>query len=198
MLGMEEAPRAEPAWVSGSPVLVIDIVIDRDQRGATAETGPASTAAGGMSIPSIYSDFVESCLERHSGGPIQVDAETDKLNLLEAVARRIWESDFESYSRFVGPKWVYKTGDETVRNIIGGGGGICSEKVQALKFLTDNYGLEYCRGTPTPGVTGSAGFSSSESSGTVRAPCPSISLQAILNSGCRSLHTSRYSLPSCS
>ena len=55
-----------------------------------------------------------------------------------------------------------------------------------------------CRGTPTPGVTGSAGFSSSESSGTVRAPCPSISLQAILNSGCRSLHTSRYSLPSCS
>ena len=141
LLGMEEAPRAEPAWVSGSPVLVIDIVIDRTNVSYGRNWTGFNRRRWDVH-PSIYSDFVESCLERHSGGPIQVDAETDKLNLLEAVARRIWESDFESYSRFVGPKWVYKTGDETVRNIIGGGGGICSEKVQALKFVTDHYGLE--------------------------------------------------------
>ena len=138
LLGMEEAPRAEPAWVSGSPVLVIDIVIDRTNV-SYGRNWTGFNRRRWEVHSSLYLDFVESCLEQHSGDPVQVDAE---LNLLEAVARRIWESDFESYSRFVGPKWVYKTGDETVRNIIGGGGGICSEKVQALKFLTDNYGLE--------------------------------------------------------
>ena len=138
LLGMEEAPRAEPAWVSGSPVLVIDIVIDRTNV-SYGRNWTGFNRRRWEVHSSLYLDFVESCLEQHSGGPVQVDAE---LNLLEAVARRIWESDFESYSRFVGPKWVYKTGDETVRNIIGGGGGICSEKVQALKFVTDHYGLE--------------------------------------------------------
>ena len=141
LLGLEEAPRAEPAWVSGSPVLVIDIVIDRTNVSYSRNWTGFNRRRWDVRS-SLYSDFVESCLEQHSGGPVQVDAETDKLNLLEAVARRIWGSDFESYSRFVGPKWVYKTGDETVRNIIGGGGGICSEKVQALKFVTDHYGLE--------------------------------------------------------
>ncbi|GIT42709.1 MAG: hypothetical protein Ct9H300mP11_06450 [Chloroflexota bacterium] len=43
---------------------------------------------------------------------------------------------------FTGEKLIFKTGDETVLNIISGGGGICSEKVQALKFLTDNLGYE--------------------------------------------------------
>ena len=37
---------------------------------------------------------------------------------------------------------MFKSGDETVLNIAEGRGGICSEKVQALKFLTDQYGLE--------------------------------------------------------
>ena len=37
---------------------------------------------------------------------------------------------------------MYKSGDETIDNILDGGGAICSEKVQALKFLTDRYGLE--------------------------------------------------------
>ena len=52
------------------------------------------------------------------------------------------ESEFENYSRFVGERLMFKTGDETVRNIAAGSGGICTEKVQALKFLTDHYGLE--------------------------------------------------------
>ena len=42
----------------------------------------------------------------------------------------------------MGRKLAYKTGDETVRNIMDGAGGICSEKVQALKFITDHYGIE--------------------------------------------------------
>jgi len=64
------------------------------------------------------------------------------LAALRNLAKRIWEADFESYSRFSGQKLVFKSGDETVSNILDGGGGICSEKVQALKFLTDNLGYE--------------------------------------------------------
>ena len=65
-----------------------------------------------------------------------------KLKFLESLARRIWRSRFENYSRFTGRRLVYKSGDETVDNILDGGGAICSEKVQALKFLTDRYGFE--------------------------------------------------------
>ena len=64
-----------------------------------------------------------------------------EVELVKNLARTIWESDFESYSRFTGGRLRYKTGDQTVRNVIDGGGGICSEKVQALKFLTDHYGI---------------------------------------------------------
>jgi hypothetical protein len=62
--------------------------------------------------------------------------------LVKSLAWKVWDSDFESYSRFVDRRLLYKTGDETVRNIIAGAGGICSEKVQALKFLTDHFGIE--------------------------------------------------------
>jgi hypothetical protein len=65
----------------------------------------------------------------------------DKLRMLEALARTVWNGQFENYSRFIGKKLVYKSGDETIDNIIEGGGAVCSEKVQALKFLTDHYGL---------------------------------------------------------
>ena len=72
---------------------------------------------------------------------MQMNTTSDKLRLLEALARTLWNSQFENYSRFIGKKLVYKSGDETIDNIIEGGGAICSEKVQALKFLTDHYGL---------------------------------------------------------
>lgn len=65
---------------------------------------------------------------------------------VEAVARRIWRADFENYSRFLGdenhPPARLKTGDETVENIVAGRGGVCTEKVLALKFITDAHGLE--------------------------------------------------------
>ena len=139
-LSMEDTPHAEPAWVAGAPVLVVDVLIDRTNVSYGRNWTGFNRRRWDIA-PSQYSDFVGACLEGYSNGAVRVDAAADELNLLEAVARRIWESDFESYSRFVGPRWAYKTGDETVRNIIGGGGGICSEKVQALKFLTDHYGF---------------------------------------------------------
>jgi hypothetical protein len=60
---------------------------------------------------------------------------------VEAVARRIWRADFENYSRFLPPAIRLKTGDETVENILAGRGGVCTEKVLALKFITDAYGI---------------------------------------------------------
>ena len=140
LLGMEDVPRAEPVWVSGSPILAIDIAIDRTNVSYDRNWTGFNHRRWNIH-PCLYSDFVEDCVERRTG-TARTGAGASEMDLLEAVARRIWEADFESYSRFVGPKWVYKTGDETVRNIIGGGGGICSEKVQALKFITDHYGME--------------------------------------------------------
>ena len=71
-----------------------------------------------------------------------LESPQDCTEFVRCIARKIWEADFESYSRFSGIKRKYRTGDETVNNISAGAGGICSEKVQALKFLTDAYGLE--------------------------------------------------------
>lgn len=94
-----------------------------------------------------YSAFIRETLEAKKP-PAEVaeivgmgTSET-RLKLLRTLAERIWESHFENYTRFVGDKRQYKTGDEALRNIIAGGGGICSEKVQALKFMTDHLGYE--------------------------------------------------------
>ena len=95
----------------------------------------------------LYSDFVSESLRRESSdgeaeGVLELATADQQTRLVRSLAKTIWESDFENYSRFVGKKLRYKAGDETVRNIIDGGGGICSEKVQALKFLTDHYGIQ--------------------------------------------------------
>lgn len=94
-----------------------------------------------------YEAFVTSCLQQKLGiekasEVLKIQSVEHALMLVKTVARRIWDSDFENYSRFTGRKLLYKTGDETLINIIEGSGGICSEKVQALKFVTDHYGLD--------------------------------------------------------
>jgi hypothetical protein len=94
-----------------------------------------------------YLSFIRSAVEDHNDPSdtdriLAMDSAQDRLTLLRHLSARIWEADFESYSRFTDQKLIFKTGDETVLNIIAGGGGICSEKVQALKFLTDNLGYE--------------------------------------------------------
>ena len=107
--------------------------------------------------PARYTAFVRDTLAVDYGEPeaddiLELRSTHQKLMFLESLARRIWNSQFENYSRFVGRRLVYKSGDETVDNILDGGGAICSEKVQALKFLTDHYGFEseYLLVGPTP------------------------------------------------
>ena len=107
--------------------------------------------------PERYAAFVRDAVaadygEAEADGILELRSTGHKLKFLESLARRIWRSRFENYSRFTGRRLVYKSGDETVDNILDGGGAICSEKVQALKFLTDRYGFEseYLLAGPTP------------------------------------------------
>jgi hypothetical protein len=75
-------------------------------------------------------------------GGFVLDGPDSERRLVEGVARRVWDADFENYSRFLAPAIRLKTGDETVASIAGGWGGVCTEKVLALKYLTDAYGIE--------------------------------------------------------
>ena len=97
--------------------------------------------------PERYAAFVRDSLAADYGqseadGILELRSAEQKLKFLKSLARRIWNSQFENYSRFTGRRLVYKSGDETIDNILDGGGAICSEKVQALKFLTDHYGFQ--------------------------------------------------------
>ncbi len=146
LLNLDETPRSEPIQVGDKVASLIDIELDRTNVGYDRNWVGFNRRRWDRN-PGIYLDFVQSCLEDAlgpSGAETVLGLETSDsiLMFVEVLARRIWESDFENYSRFVGRKLVYKYGDETVRNVIDGAGGICSEKVQALRFLTDHYGIE--------------------------------------------------------
>ena len=146
-LGLEEVPEPERTRVRDTEVLLLDLTLDRNNVGYERNWKGFHRRRWDRNAD-VYSDFVAACLERELGADAVEEAPSlettqQRLDLVKAVATRIWESEFENYSRFTGRKLVYKTGDETVMNIVEGvGGGICSEKVQALKFITDHYGLE--------------------------------------------------------
>ena len=142
-VGLDEAPVAATVRVNDADVSLMDVAVDRlgagyDRNWAGFHRRRWDTDAGG------YAGFVRETLERYvgdEGDEAAVDSPADAKRVLRALARRVWDSHFENYSRFRGGMITYKTGDETVRNIAEGAGGICSEKVQALKFLTDRLGL---------------------------------------------------------
>ena len=125
---------------------VIDLTVDRWNVGYSRNVVGFKKRRWNKDEPA-YQGFIRSAVERgrspsQTDAILELDSAKDRLTLLRSVSERIWKADFESYSRFTGEKLIFKTGDETVLNIISGGGGICSEKVQALKFLTDNLGYE--------------------------------------------------------
>ncbi len=145
-IGLDEIPTCRAALVGGQEVPVIDITIDR-MNGTYHRNWTGFHARKWLRDAEKYSGFVLETLADRFGAPeadriLEGDSAESRLKLLEALSRRVWNAQFENYSRFSGKKLVYKSGDETIDNIIGGAGAICSEKVQALKFLTDHYGLK--------------------------------------------------------
>ena len=141
----EDAPDAKAASVGGVPVSLLDISIDRSEVEPPRErTGFARRRwdRNRAAFQAFAEDAVRGCGDDAESPPPSLDDSCGRLEFLRRLALAIWRSPFENYSRFTGRKIPYKTGDETVLNIIAGRGGICSEKVRALKFLTDEYGFE--------------------------------------------------------
>ena len=141
-----DIPHAEPVTIGERDALVVDLQINRTGVGYDRNWAGFHRRRWDRHSD-VFADFVTESVEARFGsarakriGDLETTA--DKADFIHALGLRIWEADFENYSRFSGRKLVFKSGDETVLNIIGGRGGICSEKVQALKFLTDTYGLE--------------------------------------------------------
>jgi len=140
-----DVPTSHVTQLADQEVSVVDIVIDRTFVDYDRNWVGFHTRKWNRD-PERYSGFVHTALADEFGLAeadeiLQSSSTGHKLKFLETLARRIWLSQFENYSRFIGRKLVYKSGDETIDNIIDGAGAICSEKVQALKFLTDHYGL---------------------------------------------------------
>jgi hypothetical protein len=86
--------------------------------------------------------LVDRLLAEALPGGVMLGGAGNERRFVEAVARRIWQADFENASRFLPPGIKLKTGDETIANIVAGRGGVCTEKVLALKLITDAHGLE--------------------------------------------------------
>jgi len=103
---------------------------------------------------SIFEPFVHDCLTESYGAEadriMRLNTPEDQERFLRAVGRKIWEADFELYSRFIGDKLWFKDPAETLHNIIAGRGGTCTEKASAMKLISDAYGFnsEYVLGGP--------------------------------------------------
>ena len=145
-LGLDETLQVSEVALGENSALLIDIEVDRMDVGYDRNwTG--FHRRRWENAPAFFEGFVATAMEANLGPAgaetaMKLDSHDCRLKFLDALARTIWESQFENYSRFTGQKLMFKTGDETVRNIAAGAGGICTEKVQALKFLTDRYGFE--------------------------------------------------------
>ena len=145
-VAVEQQPAIQPARVDEAEVSVIDLTIDRTNV-FYQRNWAGFHRRRWENDPDFFSSFVQSTLKEAYGpaeadAVLRLDSAGRRLQFIKALARHIWHSDFENYSRFAGDKLMFKSGDETVRNIAAGAGGICTEKVQALKFLTDHYCLE--------------------------------------------------------
>ena len=130
-----------PIRVEGTDAALFDLVIDRENVGYERNWKGFNRRRWDRHA-GTFSDFVDSCLDNDTNGEPGLETPDRQTAFIRSVAKRVWDADFENYSRFIGRKLVYKTGDETLLNIVAGAGGICSEKVQALKFITDHHGLE--------------------------------------------------------
>ena len=136
------------ARVGGAEVGLLDVVIDR------SDTDYCRNWAGfhrrrWSRGESAFLEFVARAVR--AGGPretndavrvLSLGDHASRMEFLRRVARAIWDAPFENYSRFTGDALRYKTGDESLMSVIEGRGAICSEKVQALKFVADAFGFE--------------------------------------------------------
>ena len=147
-LSPREVPPSAPAMVRDTDVDLIDLTIDRSETGYSRNWTGFSRRRWERSA-SEFESFVETSVRGMGGNEgdegdeaLSPEGHKSRTTFLKRVAKAIWDSPFENYSRFTGHRLRYKTGDEALMSIIEGHGAICSEKVQALKFVADRYGFE--------------------------------------------------------
>ncbi len=85
----------------------------------------------------LYDAAVQAVGPSRADTAMKRQTDADKEVLLHAAARRIFAAPFELYSRFVGRRRLIKDGITTLRSVIAGHGGACSEKAQAVRFICD-------------------------------------------------------------
>ena len=154
VVDLEDRPEFRLVQSEGDPdFMLLDLTLDRSQ--ITEEDNPYgyNIRKWNKNQPD-FEDFVRECVVEKYGSRADriMDLETseDQKSFLRAVGEKIWESDFELYSRFIGDKLWFKDPAETLRNIIAGRGGTCTEKCSAMKLISDVYEFksEYLLGGP--------------------------------------------------
>ncbi|MFC1713221.1 agmatinase family protein [Candidatus Poribacteria bacterium] len=136
-----------------SDFMLLDLVIDRSQ---ITEEGNyyGYNIRKWMKNQEAFERFVRECVAdgygREADRILELNTLEDQKRFLRAVGEKIWEADFELYSRFIGDKLWFKDPVETLHNIIAGRGGTCTEKSSAMKLISDAYGFksEYVLGGP--------------------------------------------------
>ncbi len=131
-LNPDQGAPYEVVLLGDSYVHLLEVSIDRNDTGYTRNWTGFNRRRWDRNSDR-FERFIESATD---------SGHESELDFLRLVAQEIWNSPFENYSRFTGRRIPYKTADETLLNIIEGRGAICSEKVQALKFITDMRGLK--------------------------------------------------------
>ena len=144
-LSHRDVPPSTIAMIRDTEVDLIELVIDRSETGYS-RNWPGFSRRRWKRSASGFQSFVETSVQRlgETDGDevLALDSHDSRIEFLKRIGKAIWDSPFENYSRFTGHRLRYKTGDEALASIIEGRGAICSEKVQALKFVADQYGFQ--------------------------------------------------------
>ena len=133
ILSLQEKPTKRTVDYNGIKGYVIDLQIDRID-GAYDRNWEGYNKRKWIKNCDKYTNFVKSSLVAQYGleqtsDLLQLRSTDQKIKFLKGIGKTIWDSQFENYSRFIENKIVYKSGDETIDNIMKGRGGICSETV---------------------------------------------------------------------
>ena len=154
---IDERPEESAAVLDGREVGLVDVTIDRSEVGY-ARNWEGFNARRWHRTHGVISDYIRetagSMCESEDGASWGGSSRRSRIAFLRRLAEAIWNGSFENHSRFTGGRLRYKTGDEALLNIISGKGAICSEKVQALKFVTDRLGFESHYVFAGPGAAG--------------------------------------------
>jgi len=154
IVSLDDEPTFQLVQSESSPdFALLDLTIDRSQ--ITEEGNPYgyNVRKWKKSKP-VFERFVRECITESYGAEadriMELATPEDQKRFIRAIGRKIWDSDFELYSRFIGDKLWFKDSAETLHNIIAGRGGTCAEKSSAMKLITDAYGIksEYLLGGP--------------------------------------------------